>query len=165
MNLKTMLLAFVVVFILLANMLEPPEPQETVSNTTVNNYSNIFFNYDIIRYPSCVEVTSGQTNSTITLGFATESWNINFGAVPANGSYSTRTVDLSNSNEHDVEIILKAYGNISNHVSFSKNNILLNPEEKTSVSIIFTSNEIADFYSGEIDVIIKKPIYNFPVIV
>lgn len=166
MNAKYLLLTLVVVFVLLANMLEPPEPAGTVGNKTVGNYSNLFFSYNIIRYPSSVEITPAESlNNSIVLGFATESWSINFGSVPAKGSYATRTVDISNSNEFDVEIIMKAYGNISDMVIFRENNIVLEPGEKKSVGIVLESKEDIGNYSGEIDIMIKKPIYIFPSIV
>ena len=163
MNIKLLLLVFVIAFVILANLLEPPEPKKFVENITVSNYSNFFFTYDIISYPSKVEIAQPtDANGSIVLGFVVDNWNLNFGSVPFNGSYVTRNVQIRNSKESDVEIIMKAYGNITPLVSFEENNILLKPDENVSVNILLQSKdyEIGN-YTGQIDVIIKKPIYNF----
>lgn len=142
---------------------DPPEPKEFVENMTVSNYQNLLFNYEIIRYPSNVELVSvSNIEEAVMLGFAIEPWNINFGIIPSDGSYGTRSIDFTNSEEIDRRIILKAYGDISSMVVFSKNDFILKPGEDVSVDVFLYSRDYdAGNYSGEIDVIIKKPIYNF----
>lgn len=155
---------FIVIFLFFyENFQEPPAPTNFVKNKTVSNYSTMFFNYDILRYPSDVEIIPiEQMNGTILLGFATDPWNINFGITPGNGSFVTRNIELANKDK-DSKIILKAYGNISPLVAFSKNNFILKPYERVSVDItLFSNSTKVGKYSGEIDVIAEKAIYNFP---
>ncbi len=160
---KIFLIALLVVLIYIAlNFQEPSEPREFVKNKTFTNYSNLFFSYEISRYPSNVEITPlGNLNET-TIGFATEPWNINFGVIPGNGSYVERNVELTNLKDRDSKINFKAYGNISPMVIFSKNNFIVQPGKKVSVSIFLYSNQMEPGnYSGEIDIVAKKSIYNF----
>jgi len=162
--------AFLVVSILViislfifSNFQEPVEPKDFVKNKTFTNYSTSFFNFEITRYPSNVEIRSTeQVNGTAFIGFVTDPWNINFGVIPGNGTFVTRNIELTNKKGTNSKIILKAYGNITPLVFFSKNNFVLKPREKVAIDIFLFSNKTkAGNYTGEIDVIAQKPIYNF----
>ena len=156
-------LILIILIFLIINIQEPSEPKEFVKNRTVTNYSNLFFIYEISRYPSNVEIRATEKmNENITLGFVIESWNLNFGIIPGNGTFVKRNVEISNKEESSMEIIFRSYGNISPLVFFSKNNFILNPDEKVAIDIFLFSNKTKEGnYSGEIDLISKKPIYNF----
>ncbi len=156
-------LFFVIFLFILINIQEPPEPKEFVKNQSSATYSTLFFTYEIKRYPSNVEIKlTEQTNQTAVLGFVTEPWNINFGIIPGNESFVTRNIEIANLGEKNNKIILKVYGNISPLVTFSKNNFILKPGEKTSIDIFLYSKKFdPGNYSGEIDVIARKDIYNF----
>ena len=142
---------------------EPPAPEIFVENRTVENYSTFFYKYEILRYPTNVEIMPIENvNENVVLGFVTDPWNINFGIIPGNGSYATRTIEISNKEEVVNEITLKVYGNISPLVVFSKNEFALNPGEKSSIEIfLYKKDSQPGNYSGEIDILSKKPIYNF----
>jgi hypothetical protein len=141
----------------------PLEPKDFVSNKTYSNYSNVLYSYEILRYPSNVEIMNlDLRKENATLGFVTDSWNINFGSIPGNGTYVKRNVEFSNRKDSPSKIELRAYGNISSHVSFSQNDFILNPGDKVSVDIyLFSNSTKSGNYTGEIDVIAKKAIYNF----
>ena len=148
-----------IIFLFIVNQ-EPNEPKEFVNVKTVLNYSNVFFNYKIIRYPSSVEIIQPQEN--VNLGIATDPWNLNFGTIPGNGSYVSRYISVTNLKEKYNKIKLKPYGNITNLLNFSKSDFSLNENESIAVGITLNtgSTEIGN-YSGEIDVIIKVPKYDF----
>lgn len=156
-------LCIIIFLFFYGNFQEPPVPTDFVKNKTVSNYSTLFFNYDILRYPSDVEIIPiEQMNGTVLLGFATDPWNIKFGVIPGNGTFVTRSIELANKDK-DSKVILKVYGNISPLVVFSKNNFILKPHEKASIDIFLFSNSTKPGkYAGEVDVIAKKAIYNFP---
>ncbi|NIO44782.1 MAG: hypothetical protein GTN36_04490 [Candidatus Aenigmarchaeota archaeon] len=156
-------LLFIISLFILINVQEPPKPKEFAKNQTSSNYSTLFFKYEIKRYPSNVEIRPTEDiNETTVLGFVTEPWNINFGIIPANGSFVTRNIKIGNSGERNNKIILKVYGNISPLVVFSKNNFILKPNEKASIDIFLYSKGFGPGkYFGEIDVIAQKDIYNF----
>jgi hypothetical protein len=142
---------------------EPAAPEDFVNNRTVENYSTFFYNYEILKYPSRVEIMPIESISeNVVLGFDTDPWNINFGIIPGNGSYATRTIEISNKEEKDNEITLRVYGNISPLVVFSRDKFILKPGEKSSIEIfLYSRDSEPGNYSGEIDVLSKKPIYNF----
>ncbi len=156
-------LVFLVVAFLFIYSKEPSVPETFVGNRTIENYSTFFFKYEIIRYPSSVEIMAIENiNQTAVLGFVTDSWNLNFGIIPGNGSYVTRTVELTNKEDVDNRISIVAYGDIAPLVEFSRNDFILKPKEKVSIEIIlYSRNSEPGNYSGEIDVLSKKPIYNF----
>ena len=160
---KTFLVVFFIIVVssfLFSNFQEPLGPKNFAKNKTITNYSTLFYSYKIIRYPTSIEIKPIKENATI--GFATDPWNLNFGIIPANGSFVKRNIELFNSEKKDVKIILKSFGNISSLVFFSKNNFVLHPQEKVKIDVFLFSNDtLPGNYSGEIDLIIKKPIYNF----
>lgn len=154
-----LIIAMAAIVLFISFLQEPPEPTYFVDNKTVSNYSTPFFDYEIVRYPSNVEIRLG---SDVVLGFVTEPWNLNFGIIPGNGSYSTRSIEIKNKEEKNIEIILKSYGNISDLIGFSQNNFMLEPQKVASVDITLYSRDFGNGnYTGEIDLIAKKPIYNF----
>ena len=153
---------FSIIFLFfIINLQEPPEPKEFVKNKTFTNYSTLFFNYKIIRYPSSVEIEPEEENETL-LGFVTDSWNLNFGIIPGDGSFIKRNIEIANLEEVNIKIILKVYGNMSSLIFFRKNNFVLKPNERAVVDVfLFTNDTLQGNYSGEIDLIAQKPIYNF----
>ena len=156
----TIIVLIIVSLFVFSNSQEPPEPTEFVKNKTVVTYSNLFFNYEILKYPSNVEITSLKNiNESIVLGLVTDPWNINFGIIPGNGTFVKRNIELTNKEEKDIKIILRSYGNISPLVVFSKNDFILKPKEKASIDIfLYSKNAEPGNYSGEIDVISQKGI-------
>ena len=151
----------IIIFLFFIATLEPPEPKEIIINKTFLNYSNLFFNYKIIRYPTNVEIVS-PLESNLIIGIVSDPWNLNFGVIPGNGSYVTRYAGITNLKEKFNKIKLKAYGNITPLVNFNKNNFVLEENTSTAVEVNLFSNYTAfGNYSGEIDVIIKVPKYNF----
>lgn len=152
-------LAVVVILILFLLIItaEPSAPKDFVKEMTVSNYSNIFFNYKMIRYPTEVEIAPAEEEN-VNLGFVTDPWNLKFGGVSGNGSYVKRYINVKNSKEEYAKIKLKAYGNIAPLVNFSKSDFVLNENESTAIEVtLYTDSAEYGNYSGEIDVIIKTP--------
>jgi hypothetical protein len=159
---KNEIIIFIIIliaFLFVAN-LDPPGPNEFVNEKNISNYSNFLFDYKIIKYPTSAEIVP-YTGENIDLGIVTDPWNIKFGTIPGNGSYEKRYVSIKNSKEISSRIKLKAYGNISPLVNFSRNDFILN-ENESSVIEVTLYTESAEFgnYSGEIDVILKTPKYD-----
>jgi len=157
------IIIFVIAFFifLLILLREPSESQDIVKDKLVLNYSNLLFNYKIIRYPSSVEITpSSEGNMNVEI--VTDPWNLNFGGVPGNGSSIKRYIGITNLKEKYNKIKIKPYGNISLLVNFSKNDFTLKENESAVVEVgLYTDTAKSGNYSGEIDVIIKVPKYDF----
>ncbi len=143
-------------------LFSPQAPAEFVENQTLATDENALFTYEINRYPASVRI-SNTTGKNITVGFALEPGSINFGIIPSGGSSGKRFITLENIAEKPSKIRLIAYGNISQMIKFSDNNFLLSKDAPKPIEIVLeTKNETAlGNYSGEIDIIVKKPKYGF----
>jgi hypothetical protein len=161
------LMFFSIIFILLVVFLfvnrEPPPPREFVTNRTSETFESFLIKYEITKYPTSVNIVYPEKN--ISVGLIGDPWNLNFGRVPA-GKIITgirRFILLTNNAKENVKIKFKVYGNISPLVSFSKNDFILKPNQNLTIDVILhvSENVPVGNYSGEIDVIILKPKYNF----
>jgi hypothetical protein len=153
-------IVLIILFFFIVTM-EPSEPKEFVNDKVILNYTNLLFNYKIIRYPTSAEIVPF-TEKNINIGFVTDPWNLKFGNTPGNGSYITRYIAITNLKEKYNKIKLKAYGNITPLVNFSKNNFVLNENESVAIEVNFNTDSAAlGNYTGEIDIIIKVPKYDF----
>jgi len=149
----------ILIIILFVATLGPAGPTELTSEKTITNYSNLFFDYKIIRYPTSAEIVSS-TEENINLGIVTDPWNIKFGVIPGNGSSVRRYINVNN-NGNFGKIKLRTYGNITPLVNFSKNDFTLNGNESAAIEVnLFTESVEFGNYSGEIDVIVKVPKYD-----
>lgn len=155
------IIAAILIIFLFIVTIEPPEPKDFVIDKVVLNYSNAFFNYKTVRYPTSVSIVPSQEEN-FDIGFVTDPWNLKFGVAPGNGSYIKRFINVKNLNEGYNKISLKVYGNITPLVNFSKNNFILNENESTVVEVgLYTESAKIGNYTGEIDIIIKTPKYDF----
>ena len=163
-GLKKRLIALIVALILLLLLLEyKPQPTEFVTNKTFTTYSDLFFNYEISKYPSRVEIAKAElAKEKITIGLTVDPWNLDFGMIPEGKNFGTRFINLANLKEKDAKISFKVYGNISPFVKFNKNDFILHPNENLTVEVSFHAEgaKIGN-YSGEIDVIVQRPKYDF----
>jgi hypothetical protein len=137
-------------------------PKEFVTNETFVKQSGLLFDYEITKYPSNVEIILPQEQK-LTIGFVVDPWNLNFGIIPTGGSYGTRHVIITNYEENKAKIELKAYGTIRPLVSFSKNNFVLGSKESATVDVFLntTNSTQPGNYTGEIDIVTKKPKHPF----
>jgi len=150
--------------ILIANIsTNQQQPKEIAIDKSFVTYSDLLFNYEITRYPSGAEISVIKpSQERFTVGVVVDPWNLKFGIIPAGNNFGTRFIDLSNLKEKEVKVSFKVYGNITPFVKFDKNDFMLQPKENITVKVNFyaTSAEVGN-YSGEIDVIIQRPQYDF----
>ncbi len=157
-------LIFSLLLILVLILLLSPKNQrreEFVVNMSLEKRSDLFFNYEILRYPSRAEVIPLK-EERMGIGIEVDPWNLNFGSIPAGNNFGKRFISLSNPQAKDVNVRFEVHGNISPFVKFSRNNFMLRAGEKERIEVYFnaSSAKIGN-YSGEIDVIIKVPKYDF----
>ena len=120
----------------------------SLSDGTIE-YSGLLFSERVTRYPMIAEVTEAENR---TLGIAVEEF-LNFGRVPS-GSEVKKTINMYNDESDGVKIKISSEGDISPHVTFSKNNFILRDE--SGVEIKFYSKETGN-YSGILSVSAVKP--------
>lgn len=146
--------AVLIIFLILASA-DPLVPGE-IGNSNLSNYSNLLFSYQIMRYSTDVQIVPYSDN--INVGVVSDPWNLRFGIIPGNGSYEKRYINISSLGATS-RITMKTYGNISDLVSFSSNNFILNPGKSISIEVLLnTSSATFGVYTGEIDVISKTPL-------
>lgn len=139
-------------------------PTEFVTNRTFENSTDLFFYYDITKYPTGVEITKAKPQeSKLLIGLSVDSWDLGFGILPSGGNFGKRSLILSNTENRDTKINLKVYGNISPMVSFSKNSFILSGNESATIDVFCRTTEttLEGNYTGEIDVVVKSPKYKF----
>ncbi len=138
------------------------EPKNLVKNMTYEKNSNLFFTYEITSYPSNVEIILPEEEK-IKIGLVADYWNLNFGIIPTGGSYGRRQVMVSNFENSQVRVYFKVYGNISPLVGFSKDNFVLLPGQTETITVFLNTTKDTPLgnYSGQIDVIVKKPNFSF----
>lgn len=137
------------------------EPKKFVENMTYEKTSDLLFTYEITRYPSKVEIIPFEEKN-ITVGLVADPWNLNFGVIPL-GGYGRRQIQISNFEDYKVRVYFKVYGQIKPLIKFSKDNFILSPKQSETVIVFLnTSKDIrVGNYSGQIDVIVKKPNFDF----
>lgn len=158
-NKKIFLFFLIVCFLLIVIFLQLPVKKEFVKTLTTESGSNLFYKFDTIKYPSNVQIVG---KGELTLGFVTDPWNLNFGTIPITAN-ETRFISLRNSEDKNAKVSIKAFGNISQLVRFSKNNFILKPNENITIEVLLVATEgiKTGNYTGEIDVTIKKPNFDF----
>ncbi len=155
-------LSIVILFLLDFTLNYIPHPKGFVENMTFETYSNILYDYEIVKYPSGAEVHPVEADQErIGVGVITDDWNLKFGSMPIGGT-SSRYIDLVNLGEKKVKVVFRSYGNITPFVDFSKNNFVLDPKDNATIKVSFNSRSGGSGnYTGDIYRIVKIPKYNF----
>ena len=150
-----------VIFVIIYSWNYPSVPKEFVTNETFERATGIFFDYETTRFPSNVEIVLPQEEG-MKIGFVIDPWNLNFGIIPTGGNYGTRHIILVNSEDRNVRVDINVYGTIKPLVSVSQNNFILQSGKSVTVDIYLntTNSTKPGNYTGEIDVVIKKPRYS-----
>jgi len=134
-------------------------PGDYVDNQSVDHSSGSFLIDDVVRYPAKANVTAlNLSDRNIKVGVAAQTYELNFGNVPQNITVR-KFINLGNGEKGPVRICVKARGNIGPHVYFNPgDNIILSGGEQKDLEVAFNSTR-TDLYSGEIDLIVRKPKY------
>ncbi len=131
-----------------------------VVDNTVLFDNDLFFTYEINKYPTSVEI-SNAVDSNLSIGFSLDSASLNFGVVPVGGNIGKRFLTLTNLQESEAKMVFVAYGNISDMVGFNDNKFYLMPGVVKEVEIMLETKDdtqVGD-YSGEINLVVKRSRY------
>ena len=153
-------LVAVVVFTYLLFLPLPKSPKKFVENVTSETEKSFFFLQTTIRYPAKGNVTELKIeNQTLSVGVSVETFQLHFGRVPQNLTVR-KIITLRNNENVPVKVRLRAFGNISQLIRFSKDELLLQPKKEARIYVIFNATKIG-WFVGEVDVYLKKPKYRF----
>ena len=132
-------------------------PTGLMFDKSVDSGQNLLLSYQTFYYQSNVTIVN--LTEGFIIGVVTDPDNLNFGKIPAGGSYGTRFINMTNSEDEKVFVKLGAYGNISHLVQFEKNNFFLNTGEAVELEIILNTTRATKTgdYTGVIELIIIKP--------
>ncbi len=138
------------------------EPDTLVTDHTVLYDDNLFFTYEISKYPTSVEISKSK-GQNISIGFSLESTSLDFGIVPTGGAMGVRFLTLKNTQEDTAKMLFFSYGNISSMIQYNDNNFYLKPEVIKDIEIMLKTdkNTPVGNYSGEINLVIKRAKYSF----
>jgi len=157
---KILVLLFILVilgFILIFNTNFEFKTIGFVINRTVETSENLFFYYEIVRYPSNVMILEQKKTDKINVGLTGDPWNINFGIL-SSGMIGERYINLANYKEEPFHVRLVSHGNISSMISFSSNDMVLRKGDEVKLTV-FLNTSISTSpgnYTGEIDIITEK---------
>lgn len=158
------LAAALAIILAIIALFSPPfqAPEKLAENQTISIEEGVLFAYEITRYPTNVEI-SNASGQNISLGFSLEPGNLNFGIVPTGGNMGKRVITLENVADAPSKILLVAYGSIAPMIKFSGNDFLLTNKAPKPIEITLETEKGTALgnYSGEIDIIVKKPKYGF----
>ena len=153
---KKSLIMVVFLVILLLGLLfykRPVTKTGFVTNVTTERSENPLFFYEIIKYPSNVEIISKESTSA-RVGIVGDPWNLNFGIFQP-GINGKRFLNLANFKEQPYHVRLVSYGNISRMISFSENDFILYKGDEKKITVFLNSSLSIGpgNYTGEIDII------------
>lgn len=134
-------------------------PSAYVTEKIQEQSDGVFFKRAVDRIPAKAVVFFPQMEeNTIRVGVSADPNELNFGLVVQNMSVR-KFLGIKNK-DVDVKICVLAYGNISEFIQTRENNIIVRHNESRELMLEFRGKRIGN-YSGEIDVITKKPKYSF----
>ncbi|MCD6367655.1 MAG: hypothetical protein J7L45_01060 [Candidatus Aenigmarchaeota archaeon] len=122
-------------------LIVPPSEPSNVEKVKFDSRENFLFKIETWTYPMKGWVTTLENNNTtIPLGFAGQTYELNFGKIPIK-SNSTKFINFNTMDVAKVEFY--KYGNISPYVIIPKNFELKNQSKE--VKIIFTGTEPGNY--------------------
>ncbi|MDI6826313.1 MAG: hypothetical protein QMD36_03945 [Candidatus Aenigmarchaeota archaeon] len=157
---KKIIIGFILIFLIISGMYfynKTKVKPDFVANMSTEKKVDLFFVYEIVKYPSNVEIIESEKKSNITLGMTGDPWNLNFGIIPI-GTESRRFMNLANKKEEIYKVEIYVYGNISPMVSFDRNNFILRKGDEVKVTALLNStlSKGAGKFMGEIDIVSKR---------
>lgn len=154
-GLRNSCLAFSIVFLLAISLVSS---EEYVKNATITKDEDALFVYQTFRYPAQIEIVEANTTG-MKVGISGDTWRLDFGKI-----YETmgvkKYISLVNPEENEYKIKMSSIGNISQLVSFGKNNFIV--EKGTSMNIsVSVKGTASGNYTGEVVATLKRFKYHF----
>lgn len=153
--------------IFLSQAANPPKKtfSDVVDEHSFSRESDTLYDYEINRYPSSA-VIGDTVSGNALIGFDVDPTKLNFGTIPANGSYSRKVINLTGVADKKARVYIEARGDIKPFVNISKSDFVMDNGDKEEIEVFFyTINNglYADVrtYTGEIHVVVQVPKYDF----
>jgi len=136
-------------------------PEDFVDRASEDQSSGFFMDNKIVRYPTSANVSLlNLSDKNIKIGVAPQTYEINFGNVPQNITVR-KFIKLNNTYNADAKVCFIARGSIGPLIKTPEGKeLVLLAHQDREVEIDFNSTEMG-LYSGEMDIVIRKPRYDF----
>lgn len=95
------------------------------------------------------------TGPNTKIGFATQTYEMNFGRIPIGGK-STKFIDVSNPTNKDAKIKISFDGNITPYIHYSHEELMIDPKDSMQIKITFIAEEMGN-YTGQANIITYTP--------
>ena len=136
-----------------------PQPTDSVLVMKRQQMDTLFFTKVVDRIPTkAAIVLPNLENETLKVGVSADKNELNFGVVIQNMSV-TKFLNINNKDVTVKECVV-SYGSIGPLIKVPEKEFVLSTGESKMVSLEFSGSELGN-YTGEVDVITKKPKYGF----
>ena len=126
-------------------------PAQNLTQVKFEKKSDLFYEYEIFRYPVRAKVLKGVFN----VGVSVDTNILDFGELPL-GSKGKKTIWLNNSEEKEVKVEIIIFGEIKPFLKVEEESFVLTANEKKPIIVEFNALKEGNF-TGELDILIKKP--------
>jgi len=158
-----------VVFLTLVFLIElfgvEKEPTTLAVNMSKEQREGIFFETILFRYPAEVLVIKQKNLTKLNIGVSSDTDRFNFGRIILNVTpVVTKFLSVPNNGKRPVKVKIASYGNISRFIKLSENDMIVKPGENPEIRVVLniTGNKTSTgYYTGEVDINIKVPKYDF----
>jgi hypothetical protein len=140
-----------------------PLPVGEAKKIVAERSENMLFEKNIVRIPAVGTIIppAVDNNGTITAGVSVDSDRLNFGRIQSNLSGITRLMNITYPfRTGSVKICVIAQGGIQPFLETPDREFVMSSGEKKEVQVRFSGGAIGNF-TGEVDVLAKKPKYGF----
>lgn len=96
------------------------------------------FIVNVIIYDMDINITESSV-----LGFNLDSDKLHFGNVPNNSIYAYRNIEFENIYDYPIELEFESSGEMSKYITYEylNQNLVLEPDERATVKVIFSNNK------------------------
>jgi hypothetical protein len=156
------ILVMIVIVIGLVLFDATPLPAGEAKKIVDERSDNLFFEKYIRRIPAQGSIVPPviDNNGTITAGVSVDRDKLNFGRIQSNLSGITKVLEIQYPFNVSSKICVMVQGDIKQFLETPNREFVMSSGEKREVQIRFSGSDIGNF-TGEVDVLAKKPKYGF----
>jgi hypothetical protein len=137
----------------------PSTPESLVTKIERTESESLLFYKTYVRIPTrAIVIPMNKTNQTLKLGIDTDTNELNWGKIPE-GIKVVKLLDLKNPKKLDGKVNIFVYGDIKPYIVVDSK-FILKSRETRNMELSFKSDKVGA-YSGEIDVLVRVPKYDF----
>lgn len=140
----------------------PPAPSELVKSRNIEESESYLFYTKLDRIPMRGNITPFiMVNKTLPIGIAAQTDEFNWGRVPE-GVEVVKFLEIGNRRGRDGKVNIMVYGDIRPYIKVGSEEFIIKNGTKEEIQISFEGNASGS-YSGEVDVLVRIPKYDFVV--